>query len=193
MLLYMVYIYIYGMYIYGIYIYIRTYIYIYTIYMYIYTYIHTYIHTYTPCMVFQKKTPWLPMIAQSFMSQNGWKILLFWFHNFLTFHTKTHHGSCSDAGCLEYLMVFQILLFGSESRHQTCVGLVSLQRKQLTTGKKIKNMRTTGTTIHHFSLSVEPYISSQSSWKSILTQRIQHLFWTMSTITWHFGWPFLHA
>ena len=83
----------------------------------------------------------------------------------------------------------QILLFGSESRHQTCVGLVSLQRKQLTNGKKFKNMRTTGTTIHHFALSVEPCISSQSSWKSILTQRIQHLFWTMSTITWHFGWP----
>ena len=81
-------------------------IYTYTIYIYIHIYIH-HIYIYIPCMVFQKKTPWLPMIAQSFMNQNGWKILLFWFHNFLTFHTKTHHGSCSDAGCLEYLMVFR--------------------------------------------------------------------------------------
>ena len=31
--------------------------------------------------------------------------------------------------------------------------------------------------------------SSQSSWKSNLTQHVQHLSWTMSTITLHFGWP----
>ena len=84
---------------------------------------------------------------QSLMNHNGWKILLFCFHNILVMTVG------SDAGCLEYLMVFSHPPFGSESRHQTCVGLVSLQRKQLTNGNQFKHMCTT---IHDFALSFEP-------------------------------------